>query len=364
MARAALQAGLVDRIGDRRAFKATARRSRRRLPVATAPASAIFELGVALRRRRRRQQAERADRRGDDCRHDRRRQGRPGECRRLDTIAKGDRGNGTSAGTGITRWWLVRVDSPGGSVLASDECIRQALLEAIGVQHPDRRVKMVSVTLLVGQPGFNPGRFHLRRAIYYHRLDRRVRRAAEAPGGRCRSWRRGRRWREDPRRCRESPSCCNGSRRKASQLIGGVSRQGSGASALSGRAATRAGEKSTGSREGACGMMMCVYFYAGRGASAGRATRRQGSEASGEECTEPAIKQQRPLSDEPIHRLADQNDDTTAAPADAFDEKWVWHLRISSAARSRAGERLDPGRTEGSRRSTALERPAVAPGAD
>ena len=89
MAKAALQAGLVDRIGDRRAFEARLAD----LGGGTGRDGAGFRADQArvLRRRRRRQQAERADRRGDDCRHDRRRQGRPGQRRRRHH-RQGDRG--------------------------------------------------------------------------------------------------------------------------------------------------------------------------------------------------------------------------------------------------------------------------------
>ena len=123
MAKAALQAGLVDRVGDRRAFEARlaalggrSRRSRRRVQAGQA--------GV-LRERRRRPETDRADRRRHHRRHDRRRQGVGGTAGG-DTIAMqiedGIRNKGVKA-------LVVRVDSPGGSVLASER-IRQALLEA------------------------------------------------------------------------------------------------------------------------------------------------------------------------------------------------------------------------------------------
>ena len=94
-----------------------------------------------------------------------------------DTIAKeiedGIRNKGVKA-------LVVRVDSPGGSVLASER-IRQALLEAQVEKDPGRRVdgQCRGIGRLLG---LDARGLHLRRAVDHHRLDRRVRRAPELPG--------------------------------------------------------------------------------------------------------------------------------------------------------------------------------------
>ena len=87
-----------------------------------------------------------------------------------DTIAKeiedGIRNKGIKA-------LVVSVDSPGGSVLASER-IRQALLEAKAKKIPVV-VSMGSVAASGGYWVSTPGRLHLCRAFDHHRLDRRVR---------------------------------------------------------------------------------------------------------------------------------------------------------------------------------------------
>ena len=81
---------------------------------------------------------------------------------------------------------VVRVDSPGGSVLASER-IRQALLEAKRRKLPVV-VSMGSVAASGGYWVSTPGRLHLCRAVDHHRLDRRVRHPAELRRHSGRSW--------------------------------------------------------------------------------------------------------------------------------------------------------------------------------
>ena len=183
MAKAALQAGLVDRVGDRRAFEARLAELGGKAPGA-APASAGSSSASYV--------ADKVDRKPT---------GPIGVVTIAGMIVDGKAGPGTAGGDTIAKEiedgvrnkgikaLVVRVDSPGGSVLASER-IRQALLEAKAQQHPGRRVdgQRRGIRRLLG---LDPGQFHFRRALDHHRLDRRVRRAAELPGdaAEARRWR-------------------------------------------------------------------------------------------------------------------------------------------------------------------------------
>ena len=129
MARAALSGGLVDRVGDRRAFEAR-----------------LAELGGRCRRRGARVQAGQAGSYVNDV-VDRKPTGPIGIVTIAGMIVDGKAGPGTAGGDTIAmqiedgirnkgiKALVVRVDSPGGSVLASER-IRQALLEAKARRFP------------------------------------------------------------------------------------------------------------------------------------------------------------------------------------------------------------------------------------
>ena len=164
-----------------------------------------------------------------------------------DTIAKeiedGVRNKGIKA-------LVVRVDSPGGSVLASER-IRQALLDAKAQQDPDRRVdgQRRRLRRLLG---LDPGRFHLRRALDHHRLDRRVRRAAELPGHAAEARRRRRRREDHAAGGRAGPA--QGPSPEANQLSKPASRRCTAASSGSSRQrGTRPRSRSTRSLRAGCG---------------------------------------------------------------------------------------------------------------
>ena len=108
------------------------------------------------------------------------------------TIVDGNAPAGTAGGDTIARnlerglehgnikALVVRVDSPGGSVTASER-IRRAILGGAGARHPggdlDGLGRRVGRLL-----DLDRGRRHLRRALDDHRIDRRVRHLAELPG--------------------------------------------------------------------------------------------------------------------------------------------------------------------------------------
>ena len=191
MARAALRAGLVDRIGDRTAF------GRR-----------MAELAGTDDERRAGQLP-----RGPLRRLDRRASGEPMRAARSAcspspaTIVDGEAGPGTAGGetiarnlergleSGNLRALVVRVDSPGGSVLASER-IRRAILAAQGARPPGRDLDGLGrgVGRLLDR---DRGRHHLRRALDDHRLDRRVRHPAELRGHAAAARRRRRRGAHD-----------------------------------------------------------------------------------------------------------------------------------------------------------------------
>ena len=113
------------------------------------------------------------DRRRHDRRHDRGRQGGLRNGRRRYDLRDHHRGLADNDLKAL----VVRVDSPGGSVLASER-IRQAILEAKRQKLPVV-VSMGSVAASGGYWVSTPGRFHLCRAVDDHRIDRRVRDLAE-----------------------------------------------------------------------------------------------------------------------------------------------------------------------------------------
>ena len=118
-----------------------------------------------------------------------------------DTIAKRNRRRHRNKGI---KALVVRVDSPGGSVLASER-IRQALLDAKAKKIPDRRVD--GQRRRVGRLlGLDPGRLHLRRALDHHRIDRRVRRPPELPGHAAEARHRRRRGQDDAAVGRAGPA--------------------------------------------------------------------------------------------------------------------------------------------------------------
>ena len=185
MAKAALAAGLVDRVGDCSDFEARSSSSSAARPQAAR--SRIRASGLLLTLRRRPIVGPRAPigvARG--LRHDRRRQGRRRQRRRRhhrQEIQDGIRNKGIKA-------LVVRVDSPGGSVLASER-IRQALLEAKSKKIP----VVVSMEALPHRVAIDrdAGELHLRGAFDHHRFDRRVRGPAELPGTLAEAGHRGRR---------------------------------------------------------------------------------------------------------------------------------------------------------------------------
>ncbi len=174
-ARAALAGKLIDRAGDRHAFdarlaelggevddkadplppdqaratmSATSTRRARAGRSASSPSPATIVDGKAGPGHRRRRQHRRADRRG--------------------------------VASGKLKALVVRIDSPGGSVMAS-EVIRQAILAAKAKGLPVV-ASMGNVAASGGYWVATPGRRDLRRAVDHHRLDRRVRHPAELPG--------------------------------------------------------------------------------------------------------------------------------------------------------------------------------------
>ena len=176
MAKAALAGGLVDKIGDRPRFEA-------RLAELGGDDEADGDVGFARIKLASYvadvvdAEAERADRRRHHRRHDRRRQGR---AREPPAATRSPRRSRTAVRDKGIKALVVRVDSPGGSVLASER-IRQALLDAKAKRIPVV-VSMGSVAASGGYWVSTPGRLHLRRALDHHRLDRRVRRHPELPG--------------------------------------------------------------------------------------------------------------------------------------------------------------------------------------
>ena len=174
MAKAAVIAGLVDKIGDRTAFEArlaqlggTERRNGEggfsRIKLGSYVADMVDEKPT----------------------------GPIGVATIAGMIVDGKAGPGTAGGDTIAKEiesgvrdkgikaLVVRIDSPGGSVLASER-IRQALLEA-KAKDPGRGFDGQRRRLgrLLGR---DPGRLHLRRALDDHRVDRRVRSPSELPG--------------------------------------------------------------------------------------------------------------------------------------------------------------------------------------
>ena len=108
MAKAALGAGLVDQIGDRRAFEARLAELGGERRAASRAATSRIKLGV-LRRRQGRPEADRADRRRDHRRHDRRRQGGAGHRRRRHDRQGRSR---TASATRASRRWSCGSTAP------------------------------------------------------------------------------------------------------------------------------------------------------------------------------------------------------------------------------------------------------------
>ena len=99
---------------------------------------------------------------------------------------------------------VVRIDSPGGSVMASER-IRQALacgqgeeIAGSGVDGQRRRIGRIL--------GRDAGRFHFRRAVDGDRVDRGVRHIAELPGNPDQAWLGRRRNQDDPSVGRARPA--------------------------------------------------------------------------------------------------------------------------------------------------------------
>ena len=176
MARAALRAGLVDRIGDRTAVRPAHGRARRRRRRATCPAATARSITTP---------GSTTIRRADSG-------GRIAVLTVAGDIVDGNAPAGTAGGETIARnlerglergdikALVVRVDSPGGSVTASER-IRRAILGARARGHAGRHLDGLGRRL--GRLlDLDRRRRHLRRAFDDHRLDRRVRHPAELPG--------------------------------------------------------------------------------------------------------------------------------------------------------------------------------------
>ena len=185
MAKAALAAGLVDKIAERRAYRSPAGRARRRgRRCAAADTAGSSSPPTSATRSRAGPRARSASSPSPARSSTARRPRAPPAARASPAaIEKGLREGGLKA-------LVVRVDSPGGSVLASER-IRQA--------HPRRQGEGPARRRLDGQRrgigrllGGDPGRLHLRRAVDHHRLDRRVRHPAQLRGdsGQARNGRR------------------------------------------------------------------------------------------------------------------------------------------------------------------------------
>ena len=187
MAKAALQAGLIDRIGDRREFEARLAAARRR----RGQADRRIQAGRArlLCCRHGRPAAERSDRDGHDRRHDRRRQGGPGHRRGRHIAKQIEDGIRTRASRRSSFASTARAARSSRPSASARRCSR-----------PKRKKFRSScrwaVSPLRAAIGSRPRRLHLRRALDDHRVDRGVRGAAELPGHAPEAGRRRRR-RED-----------------------------------------------------------------------------------------------------------------------------------------------------------------------
>ena len=196
MAKAALNAGLVDKVADRRVFEAELARlggaddalGRGSSVSASAPICATPRTAAGAH-----------DRRRHHRRHDHRRRGRAGHRRRRHHRRRDRRSDQPRRqGAGRARRQPRRIGHRVGAH-PSGAAGRQV------EEHADRRVdgQCRGLGRLLGR---DAGRLYLRRTLDHHRIDRRVRGAAELPGHVAEAWRRRRR-REDDRLCPASPIC-------------------------------------------------------------------------------------------------------------------------------------------------------------
>ena len=170
MAKAAVSAGLVDKIGDRTAYEAR---------LAQLGGTSNRDQGGYSRIKLASYFADKVDRKST---------GPIGVVTIAGMIVDGRGGGGNAGGDtiakeiddGVRKYGVkalvVRVDSPGGSVLASER-IRQALVEAKSKKIPIV-VSMGNVAASGGYWVSTPGQLHFRRAVDDHWVDRRIRRAA------------------------------------------------------------------------------------------------------------------------------------------------------------------------------------------
>ena len=199
LAKAALAAGLVDKLARPPRVRSPAgrawRRGRQRAAAATSASSSNPTSPIAsIRTRAARSASLRSPGRSSTAR-------RPTEP---PAATASPRRSSTGCATSGLKALVVRVDSPGGSVIASER-IRQAILAA-----KDKRLPVVvSMGNVAASGGYwvaTPGRLHLRRAVDHHRLDRRVRRPAELPGDAGQARHRRRRHQDDAAVGRAGPA--------------------------------------------------------------------------------------------------------------------------------------------------------------